>query len=88
MNTLAYEQLPPSVLNPLLQLGGWLMWFATLACIAYVIVIGGSLWNSIRNGNNPEDGGGIAGLVRTLLAGVVIGSSTAIAAALMTAGAG
>ncbi|MBF5000685.1 hypothetical protein IRT45_26455 [Nocardia sp. BSTN01] len=72
----ATTRLDPKVLGPLTQLLGWLAWLVLLLAIARTIWIGWQLaWRLHR-----EEA--IEGLAGALLAAVLVGSASGIAAAL------
>ncbi|MBF6370920.1 hypothetical protein IU469_35275, partial [Nocardia puris] len=41
---LAYKRMPAEVLEPLMQLLNWLLWFVMLLCLAWMILSAGRLW--------------------------------------------
>ncbi|MBV7708126.1 hypothetical protein NOVA_35630 [Nocardia nova] len=75
----ASTRLDPKVLAPLTQLLGWLAWLVLLLAIARTIWIGWQLaWRLHRDE-------AIEGLAGALLAAVLVGSASGIAAALFPA---
>ncbi|MBF6063479.1 hypothetical protein IU500_18510 [Nocardia terpenica] len=76
MSTGPVTPLPPTVLEPLVRLLGWLAWLVLLCCIARAIWTGGQL--AIRLYRDEA----VEGLAGSALAAVLVGAASGIAAAL------
>lgn len=80
---LAYKQMPSEVLEPLMQLLNWLLWFVLLVCLAWMIVSAGRLWYSFRDDLAMNDAS--HGVLMSLLGAVVASTASGIALAFLPA---
>ncbi|WP_405165417.1 hypothetical protein OG203_10085 [Nocardia sp. NBC_01499] len=78
---LAYKQMPPEVLEPLMQLLNWLLWFVLLVCLAWMIVSAGKLWISFRSDLAMNDAS--HGVLMSLLGAIVASTASGIALAFL-----
>ncbi|WP_054814030.1 hypothetical protein [Nocardia arizonensis] len=80
---LAYKQMPSDVLEPLMQLLNWLLWFVLLVCLAWMILSAGRLWNAVRSDMAVNDA--THGVVMSLIGATVASTASAIALAILPA---
>ncbi|MFI6043520.1 hypothetical protein ACIA8C_17945 [Nocardia sp. NPDC051321] len=78
---LAYKQMPAEVLEPLMQLLNWLLWFVLLVCLAWMIVSAGKLWISFRSDLAMNDAS--HGVLMSLLGAIVASTASGIALAFL-----
>jgi hypothetical protein len=78
---LAYKQMPPEVLQPLMQLLNWLLWFVLLVCLAWMIASAGRLWLSFKSDLAMNDAS--FGVLMSLLGAVVASTASGIALAFL-----
>ncbi|GAA5076836.1 MULTISPECIES: hypothetical protein [Nocardia] len=79
---LAYKQMPAEVLEPLMQLLNWLLWFVLLVCLAWMIVSAGKLWLEFRNGDLAMNDAS-HGVLMSLLGATVASTASGIALAFL-----
>ncbi|WP_228541623.1 hypothetical protein [Nocardia sp. XZ_19_369] len=79
---LAYKQMPSEVLEPLMQLLNWLLWFVLLVCLAWLIVSAGKLWLELRNGDLAMNDAS-HGVLMSLLGAIVASAASGIALAFL-----
>ncbi|WP_040836460.1 hypothetical protein [Nocardia brevicatena] len=79
----AYKQMPAEVLEPLTQLLNWLLWFALLVCLAWMIVSAGKLWLVFRSDLAMNDAS--HGVLMSLLGATVASTASGIALAFLPA---
>ncbi|MFG1794921.1 hypothetical protein [Nocardia sp. NPDC049149] len=78
---LAYKQMPAEVLQPLMQLLNWLLWFVLLVCLAWMIVSAGKLWIAFRDDMAVNDAS--HGVLMSLLGAIVASTASGIALAFL-----
>ncbi|MFD6159339.1 hypothetical protein ACFWF7_28895 [Nocardia sp. NPDC060256] len=78
---LAYKQMPAEVLEPLMQLLNWLLWFVLLVCLAWMIVSAGKLWIAFRSDLAMNDAS--HGVLMSLLGAIVASTASGIALAFL-----
>ncbi|KIA60524.1 hypothetical protein FG87_36415 [Nocardia vulneris] len=78
---LAYKQMPAEVLQPLMQLLNWLLWFVLLVCLAWMIVSAGRLWIAFRSDLAMNDAS--HGVLMSLLGATVASTASGIALAFL-----
>ncbi|PXX57810.1 hypothetical protein DFR70_11640 [Nocardia tenerifensis] len=78
---LAYKQMPAEVLQPLMQLLNWLLWFVLLVCLAWMIVSAGKLWIAFRSDLAMNDAS--HGVLMSLLGAIVASAASGIALAFL-----
>ncbi|WP_107658007.1 hypothetical protein [Nocardia suismassiliense] len=78
---LAYKQMPSEVLQPLMQLINWLLWFVLLVCLAWMIVSAGKLWLAFRDDLAMNDAS--HGVLMSLLGAIVASTASGIALAFL-----
>ncbi|QBS40026.1 hypothetical protein [Nocardia sp. CS682] len=78
---LAYKQMPAEVLQPLMQLINWLLWFVLLVCLAWMIVSAGKLWLAFRDDLAMNDAS--HGVLMSLLGAIVASTASGIALAFL-----
>ncbi|CAM4067396.1 hypothetical protein NONI108955_07090 [Nocardia ninae] len=78
---LAYKQMPSEVLEPLMQLINWLLWFVLLVCLAWMIVSAGKLWLAFRDDLAMNDAS--HGVLMSLLGAIVASTASGIALAFL-----
>jgi len=78
---LAYKQMPAEVLQPLMQLLNWLLWFVLLVCLAWMIVSAGRLWIAFRGDLAMNDAS--HGVLMSLLGAAVASTASGIALAFL-----
>ncbi|MFI9404572.1 hypothetical protein [Nocardia sp. NPDC052316] len=78
---LAYKQMPSEVLEPLMQLINWLLWFVLLVCLAWMIVSAGKLWLAFRSDLAMNDAS--HGVLMSLLGAIVASTASGIALAFL-----
>ncbi|KAA8884509.1 hypothetical protein F3087_33455 [Nocardia colli] len=78
---LAYKQMPSEVLEPLMQLLNWLLWFVLLVCLAWMIVSAGKLWIAFRSDLAMNDAS--HGVLMSLLGAIVASTASGIALAFL-----
>lgn len=80
---LAYKRMPSEVLEPLMQLLNWLLWFVLLVCLAWMIVSAGRLWLAWRSDLAVNDASW--GVLMSLLGAIVASAASGIALAFLPA---
>ncbi|MBH0774956.1 hypothetical protein [Nocardia bovistercoris] len=83
IETLAYKRMPSEVLEPLMQLLNWLLWFVLLICLAWLIMAAGRMWNAVRGDMAVNDA--THGVLMSLIGAVVATSASGIALAILPA---
>ncbi|MEV0292487.1 hypothetical protein [Nocardia sp. NPDC050710] len=78
---LAYKQMPSDVLEPLMQLLNWLLWFVLLVCLAWMILSAGRLWIAFRSDLAANDAS--HGVLMSLLGATVASTASGIALAFL-----
>lgn len=78
---LAYKQMPAEVLQPLMHLLNWLLWFVLLVCLAWMIVSAGRLWIAFRSDLAMNDAS--HGVLMSLLGASVASTASGIALAFL-----
>ncbi|WP_225727362.1 MULTISPECIES: hypothetical protein [unclassified Nocardia] len=78
---LAYKQMPAEVIEPLMQLLNWLLWFVLLVCLAWMILSAGKLWLVFRSDLAMNDAS--HGVLMSLIGAIVASSASAIALAFL-----
>ncbi|MEV6559224.1 hypothetical protein AB0M22_26160 [Nocardia sp. NPDC051756] len=78
---LAYKQMPAEVLQPLMQLLNWLLWFVLLVCLAWMILSAGKLWIAFRSDLAMNDAS--HGVLMSLLGAIVASTASGIALAFL-----
>ncbi|MFC9440864.1 hypothetical protein [Nocardia sp. NPDC057030] len=78
---LAYKQMPAEVLEPLMQLLNWLLWFVLLVCLAWMILSAGKLWIAFRSDLAMNDAS--HGVLMSLLGAIVASTASGIALAFL-----
>ncbi|WP_280362795.1 hypothetical protein [Nocardia wallacei] len=71
------KPLPAEVTRPITQLLGWLAWLVLLVCVARAVFVGGQLAMRLYRDEAIE------GLAAALLAAVLAGAASGLAAALL-----
>ncbi|WP_040797138.1 hypothetical protein [Nocardia higoensis] len=80
---LAYKQMPSEVLEPLMQLLNWLLWFVLIVCLAWMILSAGKLWIAFRTDLAANDAS--HGVMMSLIGAIVASGATSIALAFLPA---
>ncbi|MFI9511366.1 hypothetical protein [Nocardia sp. NPDC052566] len=80
---LAYKRMPSEVLEPLMHLLNWLLWFVLLVCLAWMIVSAGRLWLAFRSDLAMNDAS--HGVLMSLLGAIVASTASGIALAFLPA---
>ncbi|RJO68384.1 hypothetical protein D5S18_33800 [Nocardia panacis] len=83
VGVLAYKQMPAEVVEPIMQLLNWLLWFVLLACVAWMIVSAGKLWLVFRNDWAMNDAS--HGILMSLIGAIVASGASGIALAFLPA---
>ncbi|MET8799080.1 hypothetical protein ABZV91_22050 [Nocardia sp. NPDC004568] len=78
---LAYKQMPAEVLEPLMQLLNWLLWFVLMGCLAWMIVSAGKLWLTFKGDLAMNDAS--HGVLMSLLGAIVASGASGIALAFL-----
>lgn len=78
---LAYKQMPSDVLEPLMHLLNWLLWFVLLVCLAWMILSAGRLWIAFRSDMAVNDA--THGVVMSLIGASVASTASGIALAFL-----
>ncbi|WP_280400461.1 hypothetical protein [Nocardia carnea] len=78
---LAYKQMPAEVLEPLMQLLNWLLWFVLMGCLAWLIVSAGKLWLTFKGDLAMNDAS--HGVLMSLLGAAVASTASGIALAFL-----
>ncbi|MGI5217495.1 hypothetical protein [Nocardia sp. CA-290969] len=78
---LAYKQMPAEVLEPLMQLLNWLLWFVLMGCLAWLIVSAGKLWLTFKGDLAMNDAS--HGVLMSLLGATVASTASGIALAFL-----
>ncbi|QIS13500.1 hypothetical protein [Nocardia arthritidis] len=78
---LAFKQMPAEVIEPLMQLLNWLLWFVLLVCLAWMILSAGKLWLVFRSDLAMNDAS--HGVLMSLIGAIVASSASAIALAFL-----
>ncbi|NUS45117.1 MAG: hypothetical protein HOQ24_15690 [Mycobacteriaceae bacterium] len=74
--------MPAEVIQPIMQLLGWLLWSVLLLCLSWLIVSAGRFWMAYRNGDMVESDAA-QGVMMSLIGALVASSATGIALALL-----
>ncbi|MBF6354412.1 hypothetical protein IU449_07630 [Nocardia higoensis] len=80
---LAYKQMPSEVLEPLMQLLNWLLWFVLIVCLSWMILSAGKLWIAFRTDLAANDAS--HGVLMSLIGAIVASGATSIALAFLPA---
>ncbi|MGN2637191.1 hypothetical protein ACWEKT_25735 [Nocardia takedensis] len=80
---LAYKRMPAEVLEPLMQLLNWLLWFVLLVCLAWMILSAGRLWSAFRSDMAINDA--THGVLMSLIGAIVASTASGIALAFLPA---
>ncbi|AVH23134.1 hypothetical protein [Nocardia cyriacigeorgica] len=83
MELLAYKQMPAEVVEPIMQLLNWLLWFVLIGCLAWMIVSAGKLWIAFRGDLAMNDSS--HGVLMSLLGAGVASTASGIALAFLPA---
>jgi hypothetical protein len=78
---LAYKQMPSEVLQPLMHLLNWLLWFVLLVCLAWMIASAGRLWIAFKSDLAMNDAS--HGVLMSLLGATVASTASGIALAFL-----
>ncbi|NNH71540.1 hypothetical protein HLB23_16985 [Nocardia uniformis] len=80
VTVLAYKQMPPEVIRPIMQLIDWLLWIVLLFCMAWMILSAGKLWYAFRDdmANNEATHGVMMSLVGAIMASSASGIALAL----------
>ena len=81
VDILAYKQMPAEVLEPLMQLLNWLLWFVLMGCLAWMIVSAGKLWLTFRADLAMNDAS--HGVLMSLIGAAVASTASGIALAFL-----
>jgi hypothetical protein len=80
--TFAYKHMPTEVLQPIMQMLGWLLWLVLLLCLAWMILSAGRFWSQFRGGN-LLDNDAAHGVFMSMIGALVATSATGIALVLL-----